>query len=134
GSERRSRRSSLPRGDSLPPRRLRRGPQPRGKLVAELSLLEAPAPVALLAARDVHPGLAAEAEHVLRRDDREARGRRPGELEQAPGGIRGIEARPRAVLRRERVPPAARGVVVVRARIDDAVLAVRLRAVRVVRV
>ena len=121
----------------VPPRPTGRGPRrladTRRERVRELPLLEPPAPVALLAAGDVHPRLAAEPEQVLHRHDREPRGRGVRELDEAPRRVGRVEPGPAARVLAERVPPPAGRVVVVRPRVDDAVLAVRVRPVRVVR-
>src|SRR4051812_47835264 len=72
----------------------------------ELTAAQAPGPVALLDARGVHAGLAAELEHVLHGDDRQRGPRRVGQLDETPG-------------RRLIARPAHGRVVVVRPRVDD---------------
>ena len=78
-------------------------------------------------AGDVHPRLAAEPEQVLRRHDRDVRLRGEREPDQEPARLvaRGSRPRRRPATRgggcgRRLLPPAERGVVVVRARVDDA--------------
>ena len=61
---------------------LRQLAQPAGELVGQVAGAEAPLPVALLGAGQVHPRLAAEREHVLQRRDRERRARGPRRLDE----------------------------------------------------
>jgi len=107
--------------------------QARRVSVGELAGRVAPVPVAALRAREVHAGLVAEREHVLERRDRERRARRPGALDQRPRGFVRVETGLALLPGRQRLPPADRGVVVVRPRVDDGAPLVVLQPVRVAR-
>ena len=99
---------------------LREFAQASPKRRRELPRLESPLPVSRRGARPVHPRLAAEAEHVLRGDDGERRGRAVRDLDHLPRG------RAPAEEARDRVR-------VVDARVDDLVADVVLRPVRAAR-
>src|SRR5499426_4177938 len=106
----------------------------------------APAPVAAFAGRHVHPGLAAQAQHVLQRNDRGVGDRAERQPDEIPVDLMAFSAKilqGQVALTRHFVvaaraqagalagEPADGGVVVVRAGVDDAVLDVVVRLVRV---
>src|SRR5262245_46401638 len=107
---------------------------------------EAPAPVAAFAGRHVHPGLAAQTQHVLQRNDRcvgDRAERQPDEIPVDLTAVRAQILQSQGALTRHFVvaaraqagafagEPADGGVIVVRAGVDDAVLDVVIRLVRV---
>src|SRR5581483_1944607 len=138
---RRSRRPErLPRRRECPARSRREPPalggelaQPLRGLRARLARLEAPLPVAAAEGPGpVHPGLAAEPEHVLHRQDRDARAGGEGEPDETEDevvvlepGRRQVGAHQRQVALRGAPEPLGERRVVVRARVDDGVRRVR---------
>ena len=140
-------RSRWPRRSSvMPPDRPTPAPPPRSPPAAaaparrQRARRHLPAPRSGRAAGDVHPRLAAEPEHVLRLQHRQPRRRRERQADHRPPRLGLLDAAGGDLRRRgarrgaQRLPPAAQRVVVVRARVDDAVLLVVLEPVRAVRV
>src|SRR5262245_35378516 len=106
----------------------------------------APTPVAAFAGWHVHPGLAAQAQHILQRNDRGVGDRAERQPDEIPVDLTTVRAQilqGQVALTRHFVvaaraqagafagEPADGGVVVVRAGVDDAVLDVVVRLVRV---
>src|SRR5437016_14338201 len=99
---------------------------------------DAPGPVVVLGAGTIHARFAAEVEDVLNGDDGRLGDGCVRGADQAPGNVAGIA---HAEVRRDRVAlggegvlvPAACGVVVVRAGVDDGFRIVAMRKVRTVR-
>src|SRR4051812_1024520 len=108
-------------GPAVEPRQLA-GPIEGPRL--KLMMLVAPRPVARRPAREVHACLAAETEDVLQGSHGELADRAPRGANQVPGDIaavaRQVAAGVIALLVGGPLVPAARGVVVVRAGVDDA--------------
>src|SRR5439155_2530722 len=106
-------------------------PQAAGELVGQLTAPQAPPPVAVSGAGAIHAALAAEAEGVLRGDDRERGARTMCKLDQVPRGLALVEPGSLAQPLRQRVEPAARGIGVVRRCVDDGLLLVVVGVVRI---
>src|SRR5258708_7711226 len=104
----------------------------------ELLRRETPLPIALGAAGPVQRRRRRQIEEVLHRDNREARRRRQQRADHRPGGRGTVELKIiadfRRVVWRETLEPAARGEIVVRAGVRNAVGRIEVRQVDVVRV